>query len=94
MEQLSIEQALNEMAQAYATLENAKEDCKDVVGSALDAYFGEITPTDKEDVRAAKAARKIEAGNMKKLAKAMAKGEKEGVKEEAENMASLIEELG
>ena len=94
MEKLTIESTLNEISQAYATLEVAKEECADVVESALDAYFGEIETQDKKAVKAIKASRRTESKNIKKLAKAMLKGEKEVAKEEADNMTSLIESLG
>lgn len=94
MEKLTLTKAVNELAAAYAALEVAKEECKDVVDATLDAYFDEITVTDKNAVKLAKATRRTEARNIKKLAKAMMKGEKETAKEEAENMTGLIEELG
>lgn len=91
MDQLTLTQAVNEISQAMATLEVAKEECKDVVEATLDAYFVDGTaPTDKKG----KAARKTERKNIVKLARAMMKGEKDVAQEEAENMASLIEELG
>lgn len=94
MEQMNTEQALSELTQAYATLEVAKEEFNDVVESTLDAYFGEIQARDKKEFKAIKASRRTEAKNLKKLAKAMLKGEKEVAKEEADNMTSLIESLG
>ena len=96
MEKLTIEQAINEISRAYAELENAKADCKDVVESALDAYFGEPSegPMPKDEAKKLKASQKTEAKNIKKLAKAMAKGEKDVAREEAENMTELIESLG
>ena len=89
MERMTLSEAVNEISQAMAVLENAKSDCKEVIESTLDAYFGE-----GEDSKEAKAARRTEAKNIKKLAKAMLKGEKEAEKEAAENMQNLIEELG
>lgn len=94
MEKLTIEQAVNEISQAYANLEIAKEECKDVIESALDAYFGEIEVQDKAGRKAIKASQRTEARNIKKLAKAMLKGDKDSVKEEADNMADLIDTLG
>jgi len=94
METMSLEAAVNEISQAFATLEVAKEDCKDVVEATLDAYFGEIQAKDKKEYKEIKASRKTEAKNIVKLAKAMLKGEKDVAKEEADNMTSLIEELG
>ena len=90
MEQMTLEATINEIAAAYAALDVAKEDCKAVVDSALDAYFGETEADDKK----LKAARRTEAKNIKKLAKMMAKGAKDEAKEEAENMTDLIEALG
>jgi hypothetical protein len=95
MEQLTLTQAVNEISQALATLEVAKEECKDVIEATLDAYY--IVPAEnmsKEELNEVKAARKIEKKNILKLAKAMMQGAKEEAREEAENMASLIEELG
>jgi hypothetical protein len=94
MEKLTIEDTLNELASAYASLEVAKEECKDVVESTLAAYFGEIETNDKKAAKAIKASRRTESKNIKKLAKAMLKGEKQVAKEEADNMTSLIESLG
>jgi len=94
METMSLEAAVNEISQAFATLEVAKEDCNDVVEATLDAYFGEIQAKDKKEYKEIKASRKTEAKNIVKLAKAMLKGEKDVAKEEADNMTSLIEELG
>jgi 3-dehydroquinate dehydratase len=91
MEQMTLTQAVNEISQALATLEVAKEECKDVVEATLDAYFGD-TPAVED--KKSKAARKTERKNIVKLARAMMKGEKDVAQEEAENMASLIEELG
>jgi hypothetical protein len=94
MEQLTLAQAVNEISQALATLEVAKEDCKTVVDATFDAYS--IIPENltEEEWKKLKVDRKTEKKNIVKLAKAMMKGEKEAAKEEAENMASLIEELG
>ena len=93
MEQLTLTQAVNEISQALATLENAKEECKDVVEATLDAYYGEIKVTDKKAVKQAKAARKTERKNIVKLAKAMMKGEKDEVRDEAENLQTLIDSI-
>jgi len=94
MEQMTLEATINEIAAAYAALDNAKSDCKDVIDSALDSYFGEINVTSKEEFKKLKASQKTEAKNIKKLAKMMAKGAKDEAKEEAENMTDLIEALG
>jgi hypothetical protein len=94
METMSLEAAVNEISQALATLEVAKEECKDVVEATLDAYFGEIQAKDKKEFKEIKASRKTEAKNIKKLAKAIIKGEKDVARGEADNMTSLIEELG
>jgi len=94
MEMMTLEAAVNEISQAFATLEVSKDDCKDVVEATLDAYFGEIQAKDKKEYKAIKASQKTEAKNIKKLAKAMLKGEKDVAKEEADNMTSLIESLG
>jgi excinuclease UvrABC helicase subunit UvrB len=90
MEQMTLEATINEIAAAYAALDNAKSDCKDVIESALDSYFGSGEMDDKFD----KARQRTEAKNIKKLAKMMAKGAKNEAKEEAENMTDLIEALG
>ena len=94
MENMTLEAAVNEISQALGQLDAAKEDCKDVIESTLDAYFGEIEATNKEAFKAAKASRKTEAKNIKKLAKAMLKGDKESAREEADNMTTLIDTLG
>ena len=94
METMTLEAAVNEIAAAYASLESAKEDCKDVVESSLDAYFGEIQASSKKEYKEIKASRKTEAKNIKKLARSMMKGAKQETKEEAENMNDLFERLG
>lgn len=93
MDQMTLTQAVNEISQALATLEIAKEECKDVVEATLDAYFGEIQAEGKEAFKEAKAARKIERKNIIKLAKAMSKGEKDEVRDEAENMQMLVDSI-
>lgn len=92
---LTLEAAVNEISAAYASLEVAKEEAKDVIDATLDAYFGrEITAPSKYDLKKLKVIRKTEAKNIKKLAKALMKGEKDDAKDEAENMTGLIEALG
>jgi len=95
MEKLTLEQAVNEIAKAYAEFENAKSDRDDVIESALDSFFEDIPEgTPKKEIKAIKATRKTEIKNIKKLAKAMASGKKDEAKEEAEHMTELIETLG
>ena len=95
MEKLTIEAAINEISQAYAQLDVAKEECKEVVEAALDAYHGEIENVQsKKHLKEIRAARKTEDKNIKKLAKAMMRGEKDAAQEEADNMTMLIETLG
>jgi len=105
METMSLEAAVNEISQALATLEVAKEECKDVVDASLDAHLGDVPekptramrkldPSAMDEYKKATRSRKTEAKNIVKLAKAMLKGAKEEAREEADNMTSLIEELG
>jgi len=95
METMTLEETVNQISHALAELEVAKEDCKAVIESALDAYFGEpANVQSKKEFKALKASQKTEARNIKKLAKAMMRGAKEEAKEEADNMQSLIETLG
>ena len=94
MEKLTLDECVNQITQAYATLDNAKADCNDVVQSALDAYFDDGEPANKDERKSMKAARKQETKNINKLAKAMMTGAKEEVREEADNMMDLIATLG
>jgi len=105
METMSLEAAVNEMSQPFATLEVAKEDCNDIVQASLDAHLGDapekptkamrkLDPAAMGEYKKATRSRKTEAKNIKKLAKAMLKGSKEEAREEADNMTSLIESLG
>ena len=95
METMTLEAAINEIAQALAQLEIAKEDCNDMVDATFDAYFGEIPDgTSKKEIRMIKAGRKTETKNIKKLAKAILKGAKQEAKEEADNMTELCDRLG
>lgn len=95
MEQMTIEQTVNEVAQALAQLETAKKDCKDVIEAALDAYFGDMPENiPRDEAKKMRASRRTERKNIKKLAKAMMRGEKDVAREEAENMADLIDQLG
>jgi len=103
--EISLEQTVNEISQALAQLEVAKEDCNDVVQATLDAHLGDspekptramrkLDPAAMDEYKKATRSRKTEAKNIVKLAKAMLKGEKDVAKEEADNMTSLIESLG
>jgi hypothetical protein len=94
METMTLEAAVNEIAEAYANLDRAKQDCKDVIESSLDAYFGQFQASSENEYKEIKDNRKIEARNIKKLAKAMMKGAKQEAKEEADNMTELCERLG
>jgi len=96
MEKLSLEETINQISEALATLDVAKEDCKTVIDAALDAYHGEYPDgiTGPEHFKKIKAERKVENRNIKKLAKAMMKGEKEGVAEETANMDDLLNAIG
>jgi len=95
MEKLTLEDCVNQMSEAYATLDNAKSDCNDVLESALDAYFGDVPiGVSKKERKEILAARKTEIKNIKKLAKAMMIGSKDEVQEEADNMMDLIATLG
>ncbi len=88
-----IETALNQMAQAYAEHANATSDRDDVVGSAVDTFLGITEEMSAKAAREIRAEKKAEIKNLKKLAKAMAKGETEEAKEEAAGMLTLIETL-
>jgi len=92
MEKLTLKETINQISQAFAALDAAKEDCKDVVESALSAYLEEI-PAEYRKTKIM-AARKTEVKNIKKLAKAMMKGGKAGVAEETANMDELLNAIG
>ena len=104
MDQMTLTQAVNEISQALAELETAKEDCNDVVQASLDAHLGDapekptrairkLDPAAMDEYKKTTRSRKTEAKNIVKLAKAMLKGEKDDALEEAENMTDLIESL-
>jgi hypothetical protein len=93
MEQMTLTEAMNEMTQALATLEVAKEDCKTVIDATFDAYSIVPEGLTKAAAKELLASRKTEKKNLIKLAKAMMLGEKDKAREEAENMTVLIDSL-
>jgi len=94
MEKLTLEDCVNQMSEAYATLDNAKSDCNDVLESALDAYFGDVpSGVSKKERKKILAARKTEIKNIKKLAKAMMKGGKDDLVAETDNMKDLTDAI-
>lgn len=94
MEKLTLEDTINTISEAYAVLENAKSDCNDVVGSALNAYRGDdLSGLSKKERKALLASRKAEDRNIKKLAKAMMKGGKADLVAETDNMKDLTDAI-
>lgn len=76
--------AVEDMATHYRTLAKAKEDCKKQVAARMELLVAESeTPITKED--------KI---NLKRAAKALAAEATEKVKADAEELATLMNEIG
>jgi len=94
MENMTLEATINEISRAYAEMDNAKSDFNDVVQSALDAYFGEIPVEASKNVKKQiKAERKTSSKNIKKIAKAMATGEKDQLENETDSLKNLIDDI-
>ena len=76
--------AVEDMAVHYGALSDAKEDCKAQVDSRIELLVAESgTPITKEDKR-----------NLKRAAKALAAEKSEQVKADAEELATLMNEIG
>ena len=76
--------AVEDMAVHYGALSDAKEDCKAQVDARLALLVAESeTPITKEDKR-----------NLKRAAKALAAEKSEQVKTDAEELATLMNEIG
>jgi hemerythrin-like domain-containing protein len=76
--------AVEDMALHYRTLTEAKEDCKQQVAARMELLVAESeTPITKED--------KI---NLKRAAKALAAESTDKVKADAEELATLMNEIG
>ena len=77
-------QAVEDMAIHYGALSDAKEDCKTQVDARMELLVAESeTPITKEDKR-----------NLKRAAKALAAEKSEQVKTDAEELATLMNEIG
>ena len=77
-------QAVEDMAIHYGALSDAKEDCKTQVDARMELLVAESeTPITKEDKR-----------NLKRAAKALAAEKTDKVKAEAEELATLMNEIG
>lgn len=83
MEGITLQQTINEIAQACAVLDNAKSDFQDVTCAALDAF------NEANGDTITKADRK----NIVKIAKAMSKGKKKDIDDEAASLEGLLEQL-
>ena len=83
MEGITLQQTINEISQACAVLDNAKADYQDVTCSALDAF------NEASGDKLTKADRK----NIIKIAKAMAKGKKKDIDDEAASLEGLLGQL-
>ncbi len=76
--------AVEDMAVHYGALSDAKEDCKAQVDARIALLVAESeTPITKEDKR-----------NLKRAAKALAAEKSEQVKTDAEELATLMNEIG
>lgn len=76
--------AVEDMAIHYGAMSDAKDDCKQQVAARMELLVAESeTPITKEDKR-----------NLKRAAKAMAAEATEKVKADAEELATLMNEIG
>ena len=76
--------AVEDMATHYRTLAEAKEDCKQQVAARMELLVAESeTPITKED-----------KANLKRAAKALAAEAADKVKADAEELATLMNEIG
>lgn len=76
--------AVEDMAAHYRTLTEAKEDCKQQVAARMELLVAESeTPITKED-----------KANLKRAAKALAAEAADKVKADAEELATLMNEIG
>lgn len=83
MEQMTKQEAMNQLVDAYKTLEVAKEDCKTVTDATVQAYVeGDLTAT-KADIKA-----------MVAMAKKIAVQKHGEAKEDAAAMVALVKEIG
>lgn len=77
-------QAVEDMAIHYGALADAKEDCKSQVAARMELLVAESeTPITKED-----------KANLKRAAKALAAEKTDKVKADAEELATLMNEIG
>ena len=84
MDTLKARKAVEDLATYFVALNEAKEDCKDQVAARLELLVSEdATPITKEDIR-----------NLKRAGKAVAKQAAEAERLDAEQYASLMNELG
>jgi len=88
MEKEKSKQAIEICREAYATLEDAKSDCKDVVESAIDET------THKKTIKAVREGHKDDIKSIKKIAKALAQGKLHDVSAESASLSDMVEELG
>lgn len=82
METITLQDTIGQISQAFANLEEAKGEFKDVAESALDAYaeqVPELTQTDRK--------------NIKKIAKALADGRKNEAREEVDSLKELMDQI-
>ena len=76
--------AVEDMATHYRTMAEAKEDCNQQVAARMELLVAESeTPITKED-----------KANLKRAAKALAAEKADKVKAEAEELATLMNEIG
>jgi hypothetical protein len=92
MEKEKIKQAIEICREAYATLEDAKSDCKDVVESAIDALCGLTEEMGKKTHKEVLANYKDDIKSIKKIAKAMATGKLDDIKAESEALSQMVDE--
>jgi hypothetical protein len=91
MESEKVKKAIEICTGAFATLEDAKTDCKYVVESAMDALCGIDETTPKEIRKGIHIEHKDEIRSIKKIAKALATGKLETVAAESNSIAEMVD---
>jgi hypothetical protein len=93
MDKEKSKQAIEICREAYATLEDAKSDCKDVVESAINALVGIDETTPKKIAKGERNEHKDDIKAIKKIAKALAQGKLFDVCAESSSLSDMVEEL-
>lgn len=94
MEKEKTIQCIEICREAFATLEDSKRDCKDVVESAIDALCGVEDGLPPKIRKGILIEHKDEIRGIKKIAKALATGKLESVSAESAALTDIVSELG